>query len=157
MFSPALKVDDQSHSKASQTLTQTHNSPEKLLQVMQLQLPSTVFECGMAKISKPVSLIVLLNLKKKLFRLFDIKSWFSHAVYYNCLFICLFMFCILSVCNCRVGNHRRMSLYEKREEGDVDHYQNQGAAESSYSSVKSDRSMEKALNYRDETVAFNPR
>lgn len=51
LFSPALKVDDQSHSKASQMLTQTYNAPEMLLPVMQLQFPSTVFEFGMAKIS----------------------------------------------------------------------------------------------------------
>ncbi len=44
----------------------------------------------------------------------------------------------------------------KREEDDVDYYQIQGAA-SSYASVKSDRSMDNAHNYRDETVAFNPR
>uniref|UniRef100_A0A9J8A0I0 Uncharacterized protein n=1 Tax=Cyprinus carpio carpio TaxID=630221 RepID=A0A9J8A0I0_CYPCA len=50
-----------------------------------------------------------------------------------------------------------MSLYEKREEGDVDHYQNQEAAEAGCVSVKSDRSMENALNYSDETVDFNPR
>lgn len=50
-----------------------------------------------------------------------------------------------------------MSLYEKREEGDVDHYQNQEAAEAGCVSVKSDKSMENALNYSNETVDFNPR
>ncbi|XP_016117395.1 protein NLRC3-like, partial [Sinocyclocheilus grahami] len=53
-----------------------------------------------------------------------------------------------------------MSLYEKREEEDVDHYQNQEAAEDGCVSVKSDRSMENPLNCRegrDGTVAFNPR
>uniref|UniRef100_A0A8C1TJC0 Uncharacterized protein n=1 Tax=Cyprinus carpio TaxID=7962 RepID=A0A8C1TJC0_CYPCA len=50
-----------------------------------------------------------------------------------------------------------MSLYEKREEGDVDHYQNQEVAEAGCLSVKSDKSMENALNYSNETVDFNPR